>query len=228
MKKLLIFLIGATLSLSSGIAQQVETAYDTTHRPRNFHLQVAQFKTYPNADTDIIFLGNSLTAGTKWHELLEDPNCKNRGISGDTTFGILERLDEVVEGNPAKVFLLIGINDISRNFPVETILKNHRKIVKRIQDQSPRTKIYLQTLLPVNNTFDRYPNHYNKDFQIAAVNEGLKQLAQDYGLVLVDLHPHFLDQNGRLSKAYTEEGLHLNADGYLLWAQILKPYINQI
>lgn len=225
MKQLLSLLLLVFLSLSSGFAQHVEVTYDTTHRPRNFHLQVTQFKTYPNADTDIIFLGNSLTAGTKWNELLAEPNSRNRGISGDTTFGILERLDEVVEGNPAKVFLLIGINDISRNFPVETIQENHRKIVQKIQDKSPRTQIYLQTLLPVNNTFEQYPNHYNKDTQINAVNEGLKQMAEDYDLVLVDLHPHFLDQHGRLDTAYTEEGLHLNADGYLLWAQILKPYL---
>lgn len=225
MKKLLNLLLLALLSVASGLAQQVEASYDTTHRPRNFHLQVDQFKSYPNADTDIIFLGNSLTAGTKWNELLAEPNARNRGISGDTSFGVLERLDEVVEGHPAKVFLLIGINDISRNFPVEMIQENHRKIVQRIQEKSPRTRIYLQTLLPVNNTFDNYPNHYNKDDQIAAVNAGLKQLANEFNLVLVDLHPHFLDQHGRLSTAYTEEGLHLNADGYLLWAKILKPYL---
>lgn len=225
MKKSLFLLLLVTLPLYSVFAQHAQTTYDTTHRPRNFHLQVEQFKTYPNADTDIIFLGNSLTAGTKWNELLAEPNSRNRGISGDTTFGILERLDEVVEGNPAKIFLLIGINDISRNFPVETIMENHRKIVQKIKQGSPSTQIYLQTLLPVNNTFDQYPNHYNKDTQIAIVNKGLKQLARNQDLVLVDLHPHFLDQEGRLDRAYTEEGLHLNADGYLLWAQILKPYL---
>lgn len=225
MKKRSMLLLVASLLGALGFAQQVETAYDTTHRPGNFHLQVAQFKTYPDADTDIIFLGNSLTAGTKWNELLAQPNARNRGISGDTSFGVLERLDEVVEGQPAKVFLLIGINDIARNFPVEMIQENHRKIVVRIQKESPRTQIYLQTLLPVNNTFDRYPNHYNKDPKIAAVNEGLRQLTEEFDLVLVDLHPHFLDEHGRLSTAYTEEGLHLNAEGYLQWAKIVKPYL---
>lgn len=225
MKKHIRFLILALVIFPSAMAQTVETSYDTTHRARNFHLQTAQFKSYPDANSDIVLLGNSLTAGTAWNELLAEPNAKNRGISGDTTYGIIERLDEVVEGNPAKVFLLIGINDIARNYPVGKIMENYRRIVKQIQKDSPDTQIYLQTLLPVNNTFTQFPNHYNKDQKIATVNQGLKSLASSEDLVLVDLHPHFLDKNERLNSIYTHDGLHLNPKGYLLWAGILKPYL---
>lgn len=226
MKKHICLLIISLAIFPWAQAQIAEADYDTTHRPRNFHLQLAQFKSYPDAKTDIIFLGNSLTAGTSWNELLDQPNAKNRGISGDTSYGIIERLEEVVEGKPAKVFLLIGINDISRNFPVDKILENHRKIVRKIQMDSPDTKIYLQTLLPVNNSYTQFPNHYNKDQRIAAVNQGIKHLAQANGIGLVDLHPHFLDSKARLNEIYTHDGLHLTPQGYELWAEVLRPYLH--
>lgn len=223
MKKL-ILIICAVIGIQESLAQT--GIMDSVYRPRTYDLQVEQFRSYPNSPNDVIFLGNSLTAYTNWNELLGLANVRNRGISGDTTFGVLERLDEITEGKPAKVFILIGINDISRNVPSVLILRNYNKILQKIKSQSPNTKIYIQTLLPVNNTFTRYPNHYNKDQEIAAVNQGLKDLAENEKIELIDLNPFFLDQDDRLSKKYTEEGLHLNSQGYLLWAEILKPYLH--
>ena len=225
MKKYISLLILSLAIFPYAQSQTAEVHYDTTHRPRNFHLQLAQFKSYPDAKTDIIFLGNSLTAGIAWNELLDEPNARNRGISGDTSYGIIERLEEVVEGKPAKIFLLIGINDIARNFPANKIIENHHKIVQQIQKSSPNTLIYLQTLLPVNNSYNQFPNHYNKDQTIAAVNQGLKGLAEAKNLELVDLYPHFLDKQARLNKIYTHDGLHLNAQGYKLWAEVLRPHL---
>ncbi|TBW27102.1 GDSL-type esterase/lipase family protein [Gramella sp. KN1008] len=203
-----------------------EKEFDTTYRPTNYALKVEKFRSFPNSKEDIIFLGNSITEYIHWNELLQLPQARNRGISGDTTFGILERLDEVTEGQPAKIFLLIGINDISRNFPDKLILRNYRKIIERIKTDSPETEIYVQTILPVNNTFTKYKNHYNKDEHILHINKELKLLAEEYNLNLIDLHPYFLDDTKRLDSAYTEEGLHLNAAGYQHWAKILKPCLN--
>lgn len=198
---------------------------DTTARARNFDLIVQQFAQYPNAKTDIIFLGNSLTASVQWNELLGLPQARNRGISGDTSFGILERLDEVTEGAPAKIFLLIGINDIARGYPAELILQNYEKIVRRIKNKSSGTAIYLQTLMPVNNSFTQFKGHYNKDEIIAEVNRGIKDIAEKQGVNFIDLHPHFLDKEQRLNRKYTEDGLHLNSLGYAVWAEILEPYL---
>ena len=200
-------------------------SYDSLHRPRNFHIKVDQFRSYPDAKNDIIFLGNSITAGTNWNELLKLPQAKNRGISGDTTFGILERLDEVTEGEPEKIFILIGINDIARNYPDEVIISNYKKIISRILNESPRTEIYIQSILPVNNTFTQYKNHYNKDEHILAVNSALKKLSDRPKVHFIDIHPHFLDDQKRLDKKFTEEGLHLNAKAYTHWAEIIRKYI---
>ncbi len=207
----------------SGIYSQ--TAIDTAYRPKTYPVQVRQFRTYPDSRNDIIFLGNSITARAHWNELLQLPNARNRGISGDTTFGILERLDEVTEGQPSKVFLLIGINDISRNFPDDLILQNYKEIITRIQQESPRTKIYIETILPVNKSFNVYKRHYNKDEHILHINDELRKLAPEMGVTLIDIYPKFLDAQNRLDASYTDEGLHLNEKGYLKWAKILRPYL---
>ena len=86
----------------------------------------------------------------------------------------------------------------------------------------------MQTLLPVNNGFTQFKNHYNKDEHITYVNTALKQLAKDCKVNLIDLNPNFQDANGKLDKKYTEDGLHLNIEGYKVWASILKKgnYLN--
>lgn len=223
MKKLLFFSLALFFLANQTHAQVVK--WDSTYRPGNFELKVEQFKSYPNAKTDIVFLGNSITAGVDWVELLGNPNIKNRGISGDISYGVLERLSEVTEGKPAKVFLLIGINDISRNIPDSLIINNYYRIVKQIKKESPATKIYLQTVFPVNNTFTQFKNHYNKDEHIAAVNAGLKKLAAEEKATLIDTHKIFLDADGRMKKEYTHDGLHLKASGYAAWAKLLKAYL---
>lgn len=199
-----------------------EQKWDSTYRPGAFEHKVKQFQSYANSTTDIVFLGNSITAGVDWHELLGLHQARNRGISGDISFGVLERIQEVTEGKPAKVFILIGINDISRNIPDSHIVNNYRRIIRSIKVQSPGTKIYFQTLLPVNNEFTQFKNHYNKDEHILWINEQIRALGKQERITVVDLYPYFLNGDKKLDKKYTDDGLHLNADGYKLWASILK------
>jgi lysophospholipase L1-like esterase len=223
MKKYQIALLTLVGSLCfSAPAWPQEVKWDSTYRPGIFKLKVDQFRSYPNSGKDIIFLGNSITDGVDWVELLGKPRARNRGISGDITFGVLERLDEVIEGKPAKVFVLIGINDISRNIPDEVILRNYQRMITRIKQGSPKTKIYFHTLTPVNSSFGKFPNHYNKDQHILAVNQGLRELAAREKITLVDLYPAFLDSQNRLVKEYTHDGLHFTARGYQKWAEVLQ------
>ena len=220
MKKLIfsLFVIGVFQAHS-------QTAkWDSTYRPGIYAQKVAQFRSYPNTDKDIVFLGNSIMDFTDWNELLQLKEARNRGISGDISFGVLERLDEVTEGKPAKVFVLIGINDISRNIPDSIILDNYKKIIRRIKSESPKTKIYFNTLFPVNNTFtDRA--HFNKDEHILYINEELKKIGTTEKITVIDIHLQFLDADKRLDKKYTYDGLHPNSEGYLKWSKILKPYV---
>lgn len=216
------FLAGCSTVLLLTTAVKGQTnGYDSTTRPNSFKMQVERFKSYPNSKKDIIFLGNSITAGTDWAELLQEPNAKNRGISGDITFGVLERLNEVTEGKPAKVFILIGINDLGRKIPDNVIFHNYEQIVQRIKTESPSTKIYFQSVLPTNDSFPA-KNQFHKQGNIQFLNNGLKQLAAKEKFTFIDLHSRFLDNAGQLDARFTYDGLHLNPAGYLHWAKILK------
>jgi lysophospholipase L1-like esterase len=220
-------LVIISFSLIISFNAQSQTKWDSTYRPALHEFQVQLYQSYPHAKSDIVFLGNSITDRVDWNELLGMPNVHNRGISGDITFGVLERLDEVIEGKPAKVFILIGINDVSRNIPDSVIFKNYKKIVERIKVGSPHTKIYFQTLLPVNNEFTQFKNHYNKDEHILWLNEQMKTFQKEEGITVIDLHPHFLNSDKKLDKRYTLDGLHLNAEGYKVWAGILQKYLHE-
>jgi lysophospholipase L1-like esterase len=222
-KRSLITALAVGITVSS-IAQTAK--WDSTYRPGNYAAQLGNFRSYPNAKKDIVFFGNSITAYANWNELLQLPEARNRGISGDITFGLLERLDEVTEGKPAKIFILIGINDIARGIPDSVILDNYKRIIAAIKTASPATKIFFNSLLPVNNTFpDR--NHFNKDQHIAAVNEGLRDICRSEKITFIDIHPSFLDADKRLDKKLTYDGLHLNAEGYIKWAALLKPCLKK-
>ncbi|OQP62808.1 sialate O-acetylesterase [Niastella vici] len=224
MKKIVPGIVASLLTISLNVLAQQPTV-DSTVRPASYSLRLGLFKSYPNSKKDIIFLGNSITQGVDWAELLQNKHARNRGISGDITYGVLERLSEVTEGQPAKVFVLIGINDIEHNIPDSLIVNNYRRIIRQIKAESPRTKIYFHTLLPVNNEFTQFKKHYNKDEHILFVNTELKKIAAEENITLIDLHPHFLDAANKLDKKYTQDGLHLNAEGYKVWAGILKQYL---
>lgn len=198
-----------------------ELPYDTTFHSTYYDQKLTQFRLLPDTPGEIVFLGNSITDIAEWAEIWQNPHVKNRGISGDITFGVLNRLDEVVSSGPAKVFLMIGINDIARNIPVEVILSNQAKIIRYIKTQSPSTLVYLQSVLPTNNSFTEFKRHQNKTEQILAVNRGLEKLALKENVAFVNLYPLFLDQNGKLSEKYTNDGLHLTGPGYMVWKKFL-------
>ncbi|MCK3684728.1 GDSL-type esterase/lipase family protein [Maribellus sp. YY47] len=177
---------------------------------------------------DIVFLGNSITDGAEWNELFDHPNIKNRGISGDITQGILDRLNPIVSGKPAKLFLMIGINDMSRSIGQDTIVDNIAKIIDEFQTKSPDTKIYLQSILPVNDNFTNYKKHAACQKQVPEINKELKKLAAKRKITYIDLFPHFTNETGiQLNEKYTNDGLHLMGDGYLVWVDLIKDYVNE-
>lgn len=186
------------------------------------------FENLPTSKKDIIFLGNSITDGAEWAELFDNPRVKNRGISGDITSGILDRLDPIVKGKPAKLFLLIGINDVSRGISVDSIVGNICLILERIQHESPKTQIYLQSVLPVNDAFDNFKKHASRWAMVPEINAELKKLASEKQLTYIDLFSHFTDDSGaKLNPDYTNDGLHLMGEGYLKWKELIESHVNK-
>jgi len=194
---------------------------DSSYRPKITAQKLQEFNANPITTESIVFLGNSITARCDWAKLLNEPKAKNRGISGDLTFGVLERMDEVIAGHPKKIFILIGINDISRNVPDSIITRNHKLMIARIRKGSPDTQIYFYTLLPVNSAFQKFPNHYGKDEHILAVNDAIRKLKAK-NVTIIDLYPYFLDSENHLKAEYCVDGLHPNDAGYQVFADVLK------
>jgi lysophospholipase L1-like esterase len=210
----------ASLLLFSKVNAQTKP-YDSTYRPGKYKELVQKFSSEPIAKKEYVFLGNSITAGTDWSKLLNLPQAKNRGISGDITFGVLERLQEVIDRKPAKVFVLIGINDISRNIPDSLILRNYKTIIERIRKGSKKTQIYFYTMLPVNASFEKFKNHYGKDEHILYLNDEIRKFTAK-NVTVIDLYPHFLDANKKLRAELTKDGLHLIPAGYEVWKEVLE------
>jgi lysophospholipase L1-like esterase len=184
------------------------------------------FELLPDTKKEIVFLGNSITDGGEWIELLGNKHCKNRGISGDVTEGVLFRLEEVTRSKPAKVFLLIGINDLSRGISKDTVLANIYKIAEKIRSSSPKTKVYIQSIFPVNASFGKFEKHVNKSEEVIYINTELKKGCTEKGFFYVDLYNHLVTPGtDLLDPKFTNDGLHLLGEGYLKWAEVLNPLL---
>mgnify|MGYP003633125690 CR=1 FL=1 len=216
MRKIIIILLVAFVNV--GFAQEYSEHY---------YKRKALFENEPNTKDQIIFLGNSITEGGKWKELFPDKNVVNRGISGDVTDGILFRLDEVTESKPKKIFLLIGTNDMARGKSIEYVLENTAKIILQIKSQSEETKIYLQSILPINpNVGTRFSGHKNNHQKIIEANKQLKKLAKIHRIKFINLHKSMRNSKKHIKKKYTYDGLHLSEAGYQKWKKIIFKYVH--
>ncbi len=181
------------------------------------------FEGLADTPSEIIFLGDSISEACEWAELFENKNVKNRGIAGDLTEGVLLRLPEVLSSKPDKIFLMIGVNDLISNDPAH-VLKNYRKIIEKIQSESPQTNLFVQSLLPVNNDL-RKTMIKNED--ILQINQELKVMAQNFKVKYIDLYSELKDDTGKLDAKYTVDGIHLNGPAYLKWKSVIQEDVNR-
>ena len=168
----------------------------------------------------IVFLGNSITEGGKdWNEKFGVVGISNRGISGDSTDGVIARLNEIIHFSPKAIFLLIGINDIYNELTPSTdyVVNNILKIIKRINQELPETKIFLQTILPVEK-------EVYKD-KIIAVNGMIKTFVSQSKFEIIDLYSIFVNKEGKMKKELSYDGVHLNDKGYSVWVDHIKPTV---
>lgn len=192
--------------------------------PKYYLQKVSQFQLLPISHSDIVFLGDSITDECAWSELLDHDRIKNRGISGDTTMGILHRLEELVTSQPAKIFIAIGINNlIHYQQSAAEILVDYRKIITEIRDRAPQTEIYIQSVLPIN----RIKSGLNvSDREILQLNSDLQKLAAEYSLTYIDLYSNLSNEQHQLDECYTLDGVHLNGRAYAVWKQVIEKYIS--
>lgn len=170
MKKNLFLAVILTLALA---CHAQERKYSTFYYQR-----ATLFEELPVSSNGIIFLGNSITNNAEWMELFHNKHVKNRGISGDICMGVYDRLDAILKGKPAKIFLLIGINDVSRGTSADTIVSRIGMIARKIKADSPKTKLYLQSVLPVTDYYNMFKGHTSRWQVIPEINKGIAPLGR--------------------------------------------------
>ncbi len=173
--------------------------------------------------TDTVFLGNSLTEGFDLTGHFGRDDLINRGMSGNLTQHVYYRLEEITKTKPAAVFLMIGINDVFNGVKKEIIVSNIQKIIDDIIRKCPDTNLYLQSVLPVNET--NLIGNENLNIRIYELNNSLRILCKQRKIPFIDIHPDFLNDKGEMDMIYTYDGVHLSKDGYLQWARLLKKYL---
>ncbi|MBQ7217266.1 MAG: hypothetical protein IJS39_14920 [Synergistaceae bacterium] len=183
--------------------------------------RMKEFQAMPRTEGSIVFLGDSITDLLDFGEVLPSYHIINRGISGDTTSGVLRRLGEVISLRPRKLFLLIGTNDLGHDIMPAPIARNIREIVSRVQEKSPSTRIYLQAVFPTRHDRSR-PNAL-----IQELNAEIKAIAQEKHCTFIDLYPLLLDAEGLLAEEYTLDGLHLSDSGNAKWMAHIVPYLDE-
>jgi lysophospholipase L1-like esterase len=166
-----------------------------------------------------VFFGNSITEFGDWKRLLKDSGVVNRGIAADNTFGMLERLPEVIALKPKALYIEAGINDIGQLVPPALIAANIGSMVQYVRVKSPGTKVYAQT---------DYPEIAGKNATAREVNQLLASQANARGYTYLDLATKVATASGDLDERYAQpDGLHLNDAGYGLWMPLtLTPPAN--
>ena len=189
-----------------------------TYRMENAYLSKGQ----------IVFIGDSNTDLYKLDDYYSDLNkaVYNRGIGGDTTAGVLNRLQvSLFDIAPSKIVLLIGNNDVNGNHAFDTILSNYKSILTQIHQNLPTAEVYCISLVPLNERLNTLFVVDDKNNTSSLINAHIQTLVNEFGYTYLDLFNLICDDNKRTKDEYTIDGAHLSAKGYETWANLVKPYL---
>ncbi len=175
---------------------------------------------------NIVFLGDSITDFYDLDKYYPNNFVVNSGISGNTTDDILEDMkNRVYCYNPSKVFLLIGTNDLELGTSIDNIVNNIIKITKQIKKNRKNTKIYIESIYPVNHDIGNNMAGKRDNNDIKEINKKLKKYCQENKFTYINLYSVLKDDSDNLSIDVTDDGLHLNEKGYDLLTDYLDNYL---
>lgn len=211
------------MAVAHAAAQHV--AYRST---AHYNKRVAQFEREDNIDSGtIVMLGNSLTEnGKDWAVRLDEPNVVNRGIIGDNTVGMTERLCQITPHHPRAIFLMAGINDMVNGTPAVEVANRVIALIEKIREQSPVSQLFVQSLLPINETNGRWRTLKDRTDDIPLVNLYIRAYCESKGIVFIDLfHLMVYPHNNSLRSELSFDGLHITEAGYEIWQEEIKKHL---
>ncbi len=161
----------------------------------------------------VVFLGDSLTDGCALERYYPEYKTLNRGIGGDKTSDLVDRLKvSAYDAHPAAVVLLIGGNNLG------TMFDDYEEILKGLQGALPEAKVVVVSLTAMGGRFAQ------KNALVCLNNVKIKLLAEKYGYLYVDAFtPLFDPEINEIKPEYTSDGAHLTDAGYkVLTAEVKK------
>jgi lysophospholipase L1-like esterase len=182
-----------------------------------------RFELYAGQKGGIVFLGDSITEESHWSELFGDCRIRNRGIGGDTTRNLLDRVDQVYALEPGKIFLMVGVNDLNTGVPQEETLANYRSLFDGFAQRLPLTRIYVQSVLPVGEDWMGGASNGG----IARLNAALAAESVRRGYTWIDLNGRFRDEHGALRAGLSNDGIHLMGEGYRIWRDAVVDLVRE-
>jgi lysophospholipase L1-like esterase len=205
------------LKMIKGIVAPVESG--SARYSQYYYHKKSFFEQHGGTDYQVVFIGDSLIGFAEWQDLFPSLKVANRGIGGDGTDGILNRLESICSTAAPKAFIMVGINDLAAGMGVNKVIYNYEKIVKELIDQG--AEVYIQsTILTGKNR-----GYLNRE--VRALNERLQLLAgRTASTTYIDLNA-YLAPDLFLDEKYSRDGLHLNGEGYAVWREIIKPHLPQ-
>ena len=221
MKKLISFLLSCLFIITAllGCGEKDDDLLEILKQYRAEKILIYQEENakYADYEVDVAFLGDSLTDGYNVKEYYPDYLVSNRGIGGETTIGLEERLQvSLYDLKPKVAVMLIGANNM------DTMFDNYEQILKGFKENVPNTKIILLSLTSMSG-------EWGKNNQLAAYNNvKIKMLSEKYGFEYVDLYSALFNlESGEIFPEYTTDGGHLTSLGYEVLTEKITPAIEK-
>jgi lysophospholipase L1-like esterase len=174
-----------------------------------------------------ILAGDSLSLWFPPELLPEDKSWLNQAISGETSNGLLQRLNLFDQTQPDVILVMIGINDLIHGVRDEVILDEQRQIINYLRQKHPQAQIVIQSILPHGGEESTWEGKAKllviPNSRIRQLNEQLQNIARRKNVKYLNLHPLFTNQQGNLRREFTD-GLHLSPQGYIVWRTALEIY----
>lgn len=175
-----------------------------------------------------ILAGDSLSLWFPPELLPQERSWLNQGISGETSAGLLNRLELFDDTQPEVIFVMIGINDLIRGMKDETVLANQQQIIHYLRRVHPQAQVVVQSILPHGGKESSWQGREHllaiSNNRIREINRQLEAIARKEGASYLDLFPLFTDDQGNLQSNLSTDGLHLSQEGYLVWRSALLVF----
>ncbi len=226
---ILLFTCGRIIPQNNTLSKPSTDSFRYKNNP-SYDLQMGLFNLYKTRQADIVMLGNSLSAGVNWSELLGRTNVISRAIPGDITQGFNARIEQVLKLKPKIVFVMGGLNDIYSWIPVEEVFTNYVKILSTLQTNGIMPVIQLTTYVAKDYAKDwgGTPQvNLGRNKEVDRLNKMLSDYAASNKIEVINLLPSITTRDGYLKPELSWDGVHFKAEAYRIWAREVERVLRK-